>query len=150
MRTLILTVLLLPCAFASAQVYKCPPFYPGKDAGTKNLPVTNASVYWGELHGDGALKGDDKPVQDGIDVHYGLANDEQGWLVCAYGGRKRIKGKVHDGHEWGQYMVSGNREWWMKLAPKVSLCTVQVREAKSRDQGKSTWTITAVCKQPEP
>jgi hypothetical protein len=100
---------------------------------------------WGELRGDGWLKGDDEAAEEGQDIHYGFADDEQAWLVCSYGSRTRIKGRFHDGHEWNQHMEGGVAEWWIKLGPKVGRCTVQIREVKSHDPAKSAWTATAAC-----
>jgi len=73
---------------------------------------------WGELHGNGYLHGDNEAAEEGYDLHYGFADNEQAWLVCAYGAEKRIKGKVHDGHERGQAMSYGGIKWWMKLPPQ--------------------------------
>jgi hypothetical protein len=72
---------------------------------------------------------------------------EESWRSTHTGSKKRISGPFHDGHEWNQSMEPGAFEWWMKLAPTVGRCTVQAREVKSRPPGKSTWTVTAVCKQ---
>jgi hypothetical protein len=55
--------------------------------------------------------------------------------------------KGQAGHEWGQFMEGGGQyPWFMKLAPKLGECTLEVREIKSRGPGKSTWTVTANCK----
>jgi hypothetical protein len=144
MKALAFAVLTLSSAAANAQVYKCPQLYPGKDA--PGAVLTGASMMWGELHGDGYLHGDDETAMGGHDLHYGFADDEQGWLVCAYGGAKRIKGKFRDGQEWGQAMSFGGLKWWMKLAPKAGNCTVKLREISASDPGKRTWTATAICK----
>lgn len=144
MRTLLFAALALTCAACNAQVYQCPQVYPGKDASAS--PLTGASMMWGELHGDGYLHGEDEAVEGGHDIRYGFADDEQGWLVCAYGAKKRIKGRLHNGHEWGQAMSYGRTKWWVKLAPNAGNCTVQIREVKNLDPGKSIWTATAVCK----
>jgi len=80
-----------------------------------------------------------------MDTHYGFGEGEQAWLVCSYGGGKRVKGRVHDGHEWGQYMDDGQREWWVKLASKLAMCDLQVREIKSRGGSPSAWTATVNC-----
>lgn len=143
MRTLVPVTLVLSCTLATAQVYKCPQVYPGKDAPAS--PLTGASMMWGELHGDGYLHGDDEAVDGGRDIHYGFADDEQGWLVCAYGANKRINGRFVGGRERGQTMSYGGTKWWVKLAPKAGNCTVQVRETRANDRNQSTWTVSAVC-----
>lgn len=143
MRTLFFAALALACTVGNAAVYKCPQVYSGKDAPA--APLTGASMMWGELHGDGYLHGDDEAADGGYDIRYGFADDEQGWLVCAYGAGKRIKGKIHDGREWSQSMSYGGIKWWVKLDSKVGNCTVQVRETKVSDSSKSAWTATAIC-----
>jgi hypothetical protein len=143
MRMLFFATLTLACAVSHAAVYKCPQVYPGKDAPA--VPLTGASMMWGELHGDGYLHGDEEAANGGYDIRYGFADDEQAWLVCAYGADKRIKGKIRDGREWGQSMSYGGLKWWTKLAPKVGNCTVQVREAKVSGPSKTIWTVTANC-----
>ncbi|MDB5748898.1 MAG: hypothetical protein JWP72_3746 [Massilia sp.] len=108
-------------------------------------------MHTGEMRGDGWMAPPpEEAAEEGYDVRYGFADEEQAWLVCTYGGRKRNKGRFHDGHEWNQSMSDPVADWWMKLAPKVGVCTVQVREIKSRSPGKSMWTVTATCKQPSP
>jgi hypothetical protein len=144
MRAIVFAALAMTCSVASAEVYKCPQVYPGKDAPA--MPLTGASMMWGELHGDGYLHDDDEAVDGGHDIRYGFADDEQAWLVCAYGADKRINGTLHNGREWGQAMSYGGTKWWMKLAPKAGNCTLQVREKKASVSGKSTWTATADCK----
>jgi hypothetical protein len=159
MRDLLFAVLVLSCASANAQVYKCPDFYPIKDAPlagtsrvpqgggiTLDLPVTNAVMYRGDKHGNGALHGDDEPVKGGTDAHYGFPDNEPRWLVCQYGGRKRISGSVIAGHEWGAQVVGHVSEWWVPLDQKVDACDLKIREVKSGDRGNSTWAATAVCK----
>lgn len=142
---LIAAMVLLPATVHAQAVYRCPQTYPGKD--TSPSPLTGASMRSGELHGSGWIAPPlDEAAEEGYDERYAFADDEQAWLVCTYGSRKRIKGRSHDGHEWAQRMEAGGSEWWIKLAPKVGICTVQVREIKPRDPGKSTWTATAVCK----
>lgn len=134
MRSVLFAVLATICGYASAQVYSCPQLYPGRDAPA--APLTGAAMMWGEFHGNGYLHGDEEVVQGGYDVHYGFADDEQAWLICMYGGRKRTKGD----------MGWPGTKWWMQLAPKVGRCDVQVREIKSPGRGESTWTATAICK----
>jgi hypothetical protein len=79
-------------------------------------------------------------------VHYGFADDEQAWLVCLYGGKKRIGGRFHDQHEWNKPIEGSSADWWMKLKPKAGSCTVQLREIKSRNPSKTIWTAIAICK----
>lgn len=145
MRSLLFAALLLFCAAVNAQfVYKCPQTYPEKDQPA--TPLTNATMAWGELHGNGLFAGDySEAAEEGYNLRYGFVGDEQAWLICGYGGTKRVKGRFHDGHEWNQRMGWGNSEWWVKIAPKVRACDVQVREVKNRDPSKSTWTVTATC-----
>lgn len=143
MRTLLFAVLALSFAATNAEVYKCPQFYPGKDKPA--TPLTGALMTQGELRADGYWT-DDEAAEDGYDVHYAFEDDKQAWLVCSYGGKKRIKGRFHDGHEWNQRMEWGGIDWSVKLPPKMSRCTAQVREVKSGDRGTSTWTATATCK----
>lgn len=144
MKILLSSTLLLFLATSKAEEYRCPQTYPGKDAPAAVL--TGATMRWGELHGDGWLTGDDEAAEGGQDIHYGFADDEQAWLVCSYGGKNRIKGRFHDGHEWNQHIEGAAAEWWVKLRPKVSTCTVQLREVKSQAPQKSTWTASAICK----
>lgn len=146
MRTVLSVALALSCTVAGAQVYECPQLYPGKD--TPAAPLTGASMMWGERHGDGYLHGDDEAVDGGHDIRYGFADDEQAWLVCAYGADKRIKGKFVGGRESGQAMSYGGIKWWARLPPKAGLCTVQVREIQADGSSKSTWTARAVCRHP--
>jgi hypothetical protein len=146
-RTILIAALILFTATANAQVYRCPQTYPGKDGPPESL--TGASMMYGERPSNGLpfpagwLTPSDEAAEEGYDLQYGLPENEQSWLICKYGARKRVRGRFHDGHEWGQFMEAGPIQWWMKLAPKVSVCTVQVREVKTR---KSTWTVAAVCK----
>lgn len=147
MRTLILAALMiLPSAATNAQmIYRCPQVYPGKDAPP--APLTGAFMDSGEVRGSRWYAPPrDEAAEEGYDTPYTFADEEQAWLVCSYGARKRIKGRFHDGHEWNQRMEGGIAQWWMKLAPKVGKCIVQIREIKSRDPSKSTWTVTAACK----
>lgn len=141
---LFITLILSGTASNAADLYRCPQAYPGKDA--PSAPLTGASMRSGELHGNGWLTGDDEAAEEGQDIRYGFADDEQAWLVCTYGGNNRVKGRVHDGHEWNQRMEGGIAEWWVKLGPKISSCTVQIREVKSRTPGQGTWTAAAICK----
>lgn len=145
MKLLIVAILFfMPCAARADAVYRCPQTFPGNDAPP--VPLTGAFMDAGPLHGTGQLAPPrDEAAEEGYDLPYAFADDEQAWLICSYGARKRIKGRFHDGHEWNQRMEGGVAEWWMKLAPKAGICTVQVREAKQRSAGKSIWTVTATC-----
>lgn len=133
MKTLLSAVLAFSCTAVNAEVYTCPQVYPGKNVAT--MPLTGASMMSGELHGNGFLHGDEEKVAGGYDARYGFADDEQAWLICLYGGRKRTKVD----------MGWPGTQWWMKLAPQVGRCTVQVREGKNEAPAKSTWTATATC-----
>jgi len=128
---------LLSCAVANAQVYKCPGFYPTKNG---NASLTNALMYFGELHGNGALHGDIEEVKGGTDIHYGFPDGMPRWLVCQYGG-KRINGTAISIAQ-----VIGGRDWWMQLDPLVDVCDLKIREAKAGNRGDVTWTATATCK----
>lgn len=148
MRIILLAGLAFCCTTGVAEVYRCPDVYPGKDGKRPNLPLTSAFMHQGEMHGDGWITGRNEVAEEGIDTRYGFMDDEQAWLVCTYGGKKRVKGRVHDGHEWGQYMDGREREWWLKLAPKVGVCDLQVREVKSHVPGDTAWTAVVSCTQP--
>ena len=143
MKALLFAVLLLPCAAISAQVYRCPQIYPDKDKPA--APLTGAMVKQSELTPTNNVL-DEEAAEEGYDSHYALDPADQTWLVCFYGGKKRITGRFHDGHEWNQRIASADSTWKMKLAAKLSDCTVQTRETKSRAPGKSTWTVTATCR----
>ncbi len=148
-RNLIAALILSTSVTAHAGVYNCPATYPGKEM--PGLPLTSAMMMWGELPTDGTiyprgwLRGDDRPAKEGIDILYGLSEPpEPNWLVCEYGSHKRIKGRFHDGHEWGQYMEGhGKESWFIRLAPEDINCTLQTREIKSRKP--SAWTVKATC-----
>jgi hypothetical protein len=146
MRPLILAVLItLSCGTGYAQmIYKCPQAYPGNDAPAAAL--TGGLMDSGEVPGNRFYAPPrDEAAKEGYDIPYSFADDEQAWLVCSYGAKKRIKGRFHDGHEWNQRMEGAIAEWWMRLAAKVSQCTVQVREIKSRTPSTSAWTVVALC-----
>lgn len=143
MKALLFVALLLPFTGTSAQVYRCPQVYPDKDKPA--APLTGAMVRQTEPTPTNNLV-DEEAAEEGYDSHYALDFVDQTWLVCFYGGNKRIEGRFHDGHEWNQRIASAESSWKMKLAPKLSDCTVQTRESKTRDAGKSTWAVTAICK----
>lgn len=147
MRILLIAALaILPVGGADAQMsYRCPQIYPGNDAPPASL--TGAFMESGEVRGNRSYAPPrDEAAEEGYDIPYSFADEEQAWLVCSYGGNKRVKGRFHDGHEWNQRMEGSVADWWVKLAPKVGICTLQVREMKSRVRSKSTWAATAVCK----
>jgi hypothetical protein len=144
MRPLIVAVLALSCAAANAEVYNCPQVYPGKDWPSASL--TGATMAWGD-DATGLFAGDySTPAEEGYDAAYPIMDDEQAWLICSYGSKKRNKGKVRDGHEWNQYMEWSPIQWKVKLPPKAHDCILQVREVKASAPEKSTWTVSAVCK----
>lgn len=150
MRTSLFTAIALFCFAAEAAVYRCPQTYPEKDAPPEAL--TGGYIMYGERPGNGIPfpSGWDSPqeeaVVDGVDLHYGLPEDEQSWLICQYGASKRVKGRFRANKEWGQYMERGGKyPWFLKLAPKLNQCTVQLREIKSYTTSKSTWTVAAIC-----
>lgn len=147
MKDLLFVTLLMTSAATNAQVYKCPQVYPAKDKPAALL--TGAMMRQSEPTPTNHVS-DEEAAEEGYDTHYALDPYEQAWLVCFYGGNKRIKGRFHDGHEWNQRIASADFDWEMRLAPKLSDCTVQTREMKARPPGKSTWTVTALCKQAEP
>ena len=154
MKRTLVAALILSCTVAHAEVYRCPPTYPDQTYPVKdvpNAPLTGAEVMFGERpssgppYPDGWLTPDEIPKEGGIDLRYWLSEDDKGWLICTYGAHKRIKGRFHGGYEWGQHMESG-QPWFVKLPAKIKGCTVHIREVKTRDPGKSTWTVTATCR----
>lgn len=147
MKGFLFVTLLLTGASTNAQVYKCPQVYPGKDKPA--APLTGAMMRQSEPTPSNHVSAEEA-AEEGYDTRYALDPYDQAWLVCFYGGNKRIKGRFHDGHEWNQRIASADFDWEMRLAPKLSDCTVQTREIKERAPGKSMWTVTALCKQSEP
>ncbi|GAA5012671.1 hypothetical protein GCM10025794_00850 [Massilia kyonggiensis] len=144
MRKLIFSVLILSSAAAGAETYRCPQAYPGKEMAA--LPLTSADMTQDtDIQFASGFFIDDEAAEEGYNAHYAFDAESQTRLVCIYGGKTRVKGRVHDGHEWNQRMQGGDTEWSMKLAPKISRCTLQVREIKVRDSGNSKWTATANC-----
>ena len=143
MKTLLFAVLLLCATSPSAQVYRCPQVYPDNDKPA--APLTGAMVRQTEPTPTNNLVAEEA-AEEGYDSHYALDPVDQTWLVCFYGGKERIKGRFHDGHEWNQRIGAADSAWEMKLAPKLSDCTIQTRESKARAPSKSTWTVTATCK----
>ena len=145
MRKLIFLVLILSSATAGAETYRCPQAYPGTDKPA--LPLTSADMTQDtDIQFASGFLTDDEAAEEGYNAYYAFDTESQTRLVCLYGGKTRVKGRFHDGHEWNQRMQDGGKEWTMKLAPKTSRCTLQVREIKTRDPNKSTWTATADCK----
>lgn len=151
MKRALVALVVLSASTTHAEVYRCPPTYPDQTYPIKNrpkAPLTGAEVMFGDRptggppYPDGWLTPDEITAENGMDFHYALSADEQGWLICTYGARKRIKGQLNNGREWGQHMEPG-QPWFIKLPPKVTACTVHVRENRSRQSG--TWTVTAEC-----
>lgn len=141
MKSLVLVILALSCIAANAQVYRCPATYPGKE--TSVIPLTSATMAWGEDHA-GLFAGDySKPTEGGFDAAYPIMDDEQAWLGCSYGSMKRNKGQVHHGREWNQFMDWTPIESWVKLDRKAHNCVLHVRE--SNTSYPSTWTAIATC-----
>jgi hypothetical protein len=139
MKPIFFIAIMLSCATALGQVYKCPDRYPTKDAPA--LRLTNAMIYLGALHGNGAMHGDIEQVEGGTDIHYSFPDETPRWLVCQYGG-KRVNGTVISGAQ-----VVGGRDWWMQLDPLIDVCDLKIREPKVSNSGdSSTWTATANCK----
>lgn len=144
MRALLFALLALSGAAAEAQVYRCPQAYPGRDKPA--LPLTSAEITQDtDLQLAAGFMTDDEAAEEGYDEHYTLNPEWQTRLACIYGNKNRTSGRFHDGHEWYQHMTGGGIEWPVKLAPRISRCTLQVREMKLRDPNKSTWTATATC-----
>jgi hypothetical protein len=143
MRAFLFAVLLVSCTGISAQVYRCPQVYPDKDRPAS--PLTGAIMRQTEPTPINGLL-DEEAAEEGYDSHYALDPVDQTWLVCFYGGKERIKGRFHDGHEWNQRIASADSAWKMKLAPKLSDCTIRTRESKTHAPNKSTWTVTVTCK----
>lgn len=143
MRTLLCTAFLLISAVAEAQIfYKCPEVYPEKKSQSARL--TNATMYFGELHGNGAMHGDVAQVKGGTDIRFGFPDDMPKWLVCQYGG-KRISGTSISGAQ-----VIGGRELWIQLDRFIDVCDLKIRETPAAVSTDITWTATATCKSPPP
>lgn len=138
MKTVLFAALIVSTATAFGQGYKCPESYPAK--GAPAIRLTNAMMYVGELHGNGAMHGDIEQVKGGTDTHYSFPDETPRWLVCQYGG-KRVNGTVISGAQ-----VVGGRDWWMQLDPLIDVCDLKIRETKVSNRGDSTWTATANCK----
>ncbi|KQV52252.1 hypothetical protein [Massilia sp. Root335] len=150
MKRTLIAALVLSCSVARAGDYRCPPTYPGKDAPAD--PLTNAYMMWGKRPSSGPPfpsgwdHPDERAAAEGTDLRYELPANEEGWFICEYGSRKRIKGRFHGGHEWGQHMAPlGEQPWFIKVSPNDTRCVVRIREIKGCDPGKSTWTVTATC-----
>jgi len=147
-RRILVAAVVLYCVGAQAGTYRCPPTYPGNDAPP--VPLTNAYMMWGKRPTNGPPfpagwdQPEEHPAADGVDLHYDIPEHEEGWFICEYGSRKRIKGRFRNGHEYGQRMEQvGEEPWFIKLAPNDTSCTIQIRELKLRQP--STWTATANC-----
>ncbi|TFW35989.1 STY0301 family protein [Massilia horti] len=138
MKPLIIVALMLSCATAVAQVYKCPDYYPSKAIPAVHL--SNATMYLGELHGNGVMHGDIEQIKGGTDIHYNFPEEAPRWLVCQYGG-KRVNGTAISGAQ-----VIGGRNWWMRLDRFIDVCDLEIREKKANNRGASGWTAIATCK----
>ncbi|HEV7816121.1 MAG TPA: STY0301 family protein [Janthinobacterium sp.] len=128
--TLLLAVVALSCAAANAQQFKCPEFYPDKEATLSEIPLahqggglvrgaslSNAFFYIGALHGksggfDSLVGPEDKKVKGGWDTEYDFTPQETRWLVCVYGGNESSGGKQRI-----QGISSGGRSWIRNLLP---------------------------------
>ncbi|UGQ47210.1 STY0301 family protein [Massilia endophytica] len=111
-----------------AQVIECPKSYPPLDTELTMIPSTHkgkglvsarylsgASMFIGEFNDGGELQGLRKDVKGGYDIE--VPADTR-WLVCFYGDSQAIS-------------------WWeeLKLEPKSTSCTVQVRSAQPQRPG---------------
>ena len=137
MKALLFAALMVSCAGAAAQTYRCPHRYPTN--GTPAIALSNAAMYLGEKHGEGALHGDIEEVKDGTETHYSFPDDVPKWLVCQYGG-ERISGSTI-----GAARVLGGRDWWIPLDPLIEACDLKIREG-ARDRGAGLWSAIAICK----
>jgi len=128
----VLIVALAPAAHA--QIIECPKFYPWQDTPIAEVPyqhagkgfiarasLSGAGIYTGEINGQGEMHGDRRKVKGGWDVHHGFAAGEKKWIVCSYG--------------------DGGVTWWEELNPKVTSCTLQVREG-----GRDPMSVKASCR----
>jgi hypothetical protein len=148
MKRILATLFALSAYVAHAEVFRCPPTYPDQTYPIKdkpNAPLTGAEVMFGDRptsgppYPDGWLTPDEIAQEGGMDFRYALSENEQGWLICTYGARKRIKGRFHGAKESGQHMEPG-QPWFIRLPQKVTACTVHVRETQPL-----TWVVTAEC-----
>jgi hypothetical protein len=118
MRALVLAYIVTSAAFA--QTIECPQFYPWQDTPIAEVPyqhkgkgivakakLTGSAMYIGELGGQGELRGDDRQVKGGVDIHYGFGIEPK-WLVCSYGS-------------------SGDVKWWEQIDSKATHCTLKIR-----------------------
>lgn len=137
MKAFLFAVLVVSCAGATAQTYRCPTRYPSD--GTPAITLSNAAMYLGEKHGDSALHGDIEEVKDGTDTHYSFPDDVPKWLVCQYG-NERIPGSAISGAR-----VVGGHDWWIPLDPLIEACDLKIRE-RALDRGVIPWSAIAICK----
>jgi hypothetical protein len=154
MKSAFIAVLILAASTSRAEVFRCPPTYLDQNYPVKNLPnapLTGAEIMFGERpssgppYPDGWLTPEEIPKEGGMNFRYGLSEDDKAWLICTYGARKRIKGRLHGNKEWGQHMESG-QPWFMRLPAKVKECTVQVRESGNPDPNETIWMVTTICR----
>ncbi|WP_136419537.1 STY0301 family protein [Herbaspirillum sp. ST 5-3] len=120
MKAIVLSCIFLASSL-SAQTIECPKFYPSEDTHLTETPynhsgkgivrraeLKDASAFIGEINGGGELQGARKDVKGGYDVELPL---NARWFVCEYG---------------------NDVQWWeeLKLNPKITSCTMQVRQSK--------------------
>lgn len=123
-----ISVSLLICASAQAQVFHCPALYPQAthalvgDAYTFATPsrLNRGGVYFGDLGGDGEMHGDRRSTKDAIDVTYVLPDTTKKWFVCEYG--------------------ESSITMWTAINDKATTCTLQQRR-----RGDEV-TVKAECK----
>jgi hypothetical protein len=124
-----ITVSLLICASAQAQVFHCPALYPQAthavvgDAHTFATPsrLNRGGVYLGDIGSDGELHGDRRSSKKGaIDVTYGLPDTTKKWFVCEYG--------------------ESSITMWTAINDKATACTLQQRRCGDEV------TVKAECK----
>jgi hypothetical protein len=130
-------MLALVCSAADAQIYRCS----ADDAGAG---LSSAELRFG-LRGNALqLHGDVDQIKGGTNIHFDLPDEAPRWLVCQYGGQ-RVEGTATSGPA-----VIGGREKWIQLDSMVTACDLAIREARTPDESKRTWTAAATCKRKEP
>lgn len=149
---LIVTLLLLP--MARAEEIKCPDSYPANEVALPEIPaghkgsglirgahLSSAYIYVGKLHSDpngfDAMQLVPKRVAKGWDSEDYFTPQETKWLVCVYGGDGRTS--VDNPR------TTGSIEWWEKIKPAITHCSLHFREVKLPHQTPSDWTAVAAC-----